>query len=215
MPAGSVWGRSHLERGTSRYNGNEQKHMPVNAVMPNPLRQPRATMSLLVPLSSALGLPRKCLVWPPLTFFFCGWGDQERFIYQCEAWKATKHESTIALEFLFLLFKNWPWFSFRYFPSLAKTKSFKGEWDQEKKRGSLKNERWSVKREWMKLKTYSSLHSITRGGKLSHKCSTDWPFNNHVHMSYGAKLDLAHLTKTSLIFNLLGEDCFKLLFQYT
>lgn len=36
--------------------------MAVNAVMPNPLRQPRATMSLLVALSSALGPPRKCLV---------------------------------------------------------------------------------------------------------------------------------------------------------
>lgn len=48
------------------------------------------------------------------------------------------------------------------------------------------------------------------GGGLSHESSADWPFNNHVRMSYGAKLDLAHLTKTSLIFNLLEEDCFKL-----
>lgn len=44
------------------------------------------------------------------------------------------------------------------------------------------------------------------GGELSHRSSTDWPFNNHVHKSYGAKLDLAHLTKTSLIFKLLEED---------
>lgn len=62
----------------------------------------------------------------------------------------------------------------------------------------------------MELKTYSFLHSITeswgQGGELSHRSSTDWPFNNHVHKSYGAKLDLAHLTKTSLIFKLLEED---------
>lgn len=67
----------------------------------------------------------------------------------------------------------------------------------------------------MELKTYSFLHSITgegAGGELSHRSSTDWPFNNHVHKSYGAKLDLAHLTKTSLIFKLLEEDCLKVLF---
>lgn len=53
------------------------------------------------------------------------------------------------------------------------------------------------------------MRSITGGGKLSHRSSTDWPVNNHVHKSYGAKLDLSHLTKTSLIFKPLAEDCFK------
>lgn len=47
-----------------------------------------------------------------------------------------------------------------------------------------------------KAKTYSL---ITTGVKLWPGRRADWPFNNHVHTSYGAKLDLAHLTETSLI----------------
>lgn len=47
--AGSVWRGIHLERGTSRYNRTEQKARSLSAVPSNPERQPRATMSLLVP----------------------------------------------------------------------------------------------------------------------------------------------------------------------
>lgn len=59
-----------------------------------------------------------------------------------------------------------------------------------------------------KLCSFSSTAQL-KGGKLKQRSSTDWPFNNHVHKSDGAKLDLAHLTKTSLIFNLLEQDCLK------
>lgn len=60
----------------------------------------------------------------------------------------------------------------------------------------------------MELKTQLLTQHNAERGELSHKSSTDWPFNNHVHKSYGAKLDLAHMTKTSLIFNLLELQSF-------
>lgn len=176
--------------------------MPVNAVMPNPLRQPRATMSLLVPLSSALGLPRKCLVWPPLTFL----GRSGKIYLSNMLGRA------IVLEFLCLLQKL-ALVLFQIFPfTRSDKKALKVSEIKRKRIFKKEGSQWDRNVWWMELKTCSFLHSITGGGELSHRSSTDWPFNNHVHKSYGAKLDLAHLTKTSLIFNLLEEDCFKVLF---
>lgn len=149
MPAGSVWGRSHLERGTRRYNGNEQKHMPVNAVMPNPLRQPRATMSLLVPLSSALGLPRKCLVWPPLTFFLF-WveaGGSEKIYLSVRRRKIDKAREHNCFRVPLSCVKIVPG-SLSPFLHSQRLKSFKGERDQEKKRiFKKKGGQWNMN-EW-------------------------------------------------------------------
>lgn len=125
--------------------------------------------------------------------------------------------SAIVLESLCLLQKLAP-VLFQIFPFTPRDKIFKGERDQEKEH--LEKERQSAGCERVMngvKKTYSFLHSITGGGgrgggELSHRSSTDWPFNNHVHKSYGAKLDLAHLTKNSLIFNPLEEDSLKVLF---
>lgn len=176
--------------------------MPVNAVMPNPLRQPRATMSLLVPLSSALGLPCKCLVWPTLTFF--GEIRKDLFIKHVRERNCFRVSLSSA--------KIGPSSLSDVSLHSQRQKALKVSKFKRKRFFKKKGSQWDVNVWRMELKTYSFLHSITGGGKLSHRSSTDWPFNNHVHKSYGAKLDLAHLTKTSLIFNLLEEDCFKVLF---
>ena len=158
MPAGSVWGRSHLERGTSRYNGSEQKHMPVNAVIPNPLRQPRATMSLLVPLSSALGLSHKCLVWPLLTFLGGRSGKIYLSMWNKKSRKACERVQLFQNTSFFC--ENWP-FLCQIFSFTCRDKKLL-RWE---KRGSLKrkvvSEMWTCD-EWNLKHTAS--YSITGGG---------------------------------------------------
>lgn len=100
---------------------NELKHMSVNAVMPNPLRQPRATMSLLVPLSFAMVLPGKVSGVAATNFLGAIWRD---LFIETEVRKARKHvvEFNCFRYFVVVVNENGRWCTFMHFSSYAETK---------------------------------------------------------------------------------------------